>query len=256
MTASAVDKTSVQRMDCLVYLCNICESVNYKQLKDLIDTLDLPFKTLYIFDGVRSPDGRQLGMVEFLQPSAAVLALEELNGSRLGSCHLGMRPAKPHDLGVPHAVKKSYGIVAGSVPMSKSRISDSNAADSASPVSALSVEQTGGPSFFSKAPGSMITTTVMPGGKTIFQPLPNRVLFVTNIPFDKGDADLIKSLFTPYGDVERVRLSLTDDGEFRGFATVYMKNVTQASLAQKGVCGSDFCGRQLLVIFDKFNENR
>ena len=60
------------------------------------------------------------------------------------------------------------------------------------------------------------TKSMTAAGRTIFQP--NRVLFVSNIPFEKRDVQTIKTLFTPYGFVEKVRLGISEDGYFRGFA--------------------------------------
>ena len=71
-----------------------------------------------------------------------------------------------------------------------------------------------------------------------------------------GNVDTVKELLKPFGYVERVRLGLLEDGTFRGFATVYMQSVEQATAAQKALCGMDFHGRKLLVIFNKYGETR
>ena len=224
MTSSPSDgsQTALPRLDCFVYLTNIESSVTWKQLKSVFDVLEEPVRSLYIFDGKTE---RKDGIIEFDDPSVAQLAVDELNGIKVGGAHVGMRPAKIDDQGVPHSLKKAMGVLAP----------QANAFT---------------------ATGAQATGQGKGGTSPIVQPPPNRVLFVSNIPFDMGDAEKIKALFTPFGYVEKVRLGQSEDGTFRGFGTVFMRTVAQAAAAQQALCQTDMGGRKLLVIFDKFGDSK
>lgn len=230
LSAMTSDPANIPALDCFVYLSNIDSSVTWKQLKALMDIVEEPIKSLYIFDGWKSE--RKEGIVEFVYPSGASLALEELNGSKLGCCHIGLRPARIDDHGVPHSLKRAMGVEAPLLvrPESKTVLEEPKQDKSSAPVAAG-------------------------GSKAIIQGAPNRVLFISNIPFEKGTVETVKELFTPFGYVEKVRLGQTDDGTFRGFANVVMQTVAQAIAAQKALCEMEFGGRKLLVIFDKYGDS-
>src|SRR5579872_3011377 len=76
-------------------------------------------------------------------------------------------------------------------------------------------------------------------------------IFVGNLDFSATESS-IRSLFEPYGGVERVNLVTDrDTGRSRGFAFVEMTDSSEADRAIAGLNGTDFGGRSL-----KINEAR
>jgi RNA recognition motif-containing protein len=72
-------------------------------------------------------------------------------------------------------------------------------------------------------------------------------IFVGNLDFAATEAS-IRSLFEPYGNVEKVSLVTDrDTGRSRGFAFVEMADSAEADRAISGVNGSDLNGRALNV---------
>ena len=72
-------------------------------------------------------------------------------------------------------------------------------------------------------------------------------IFVGNLDFGATE-DQIRSLFEPYGAVERVSLMRDrDTGRSRGFAFVEMTNANEADQAIAGLNGTDLGGRALNV---------
>ena len=72
-------------------------------------------------------------------------------------------------------------------------------------------------------------------------------IFVGNLDFGATE-DQIRSLFEPYGAVERVSLRRDrDTGRSRGFAFVEMTNANEADQAIAGLNGTDLGGRALNV---------
>ncbi len=72
-------------------------------------------------------------------------------------------------------------------------------------------------------------------------------IFVGNLDFGATE-DQIRSLFEPYGAVERVSLMRDrDTGRSRGFAFVEMTNANEADQAIAGLNGTNLGGRALNV---------
>jgi len=72
-------------------------------------------------------------------------------------------------------------------------------------------------------------------------------IFVGNLDFAATEAS-IRSLFEPFGNVERVNLVTDrDTGRSRGFAFVEMTDVSQADQAIAALNGSSIDGRALNV---------
>jgi len=72
-------------------------------------------------------------------------------------------------------------------------------------------------------------------------------IFVGNLDFGATE-DQIRSLFEPFGAVERVSLMKDrDTGRSRGFAFVEMTNTNEADQAIAGLNGTDLGGRALNV---------
>jgi RNA recognition motif-containing protein len=72
-------------------------------------------------------------------------------------------------------------------------------------------------------------------------------IFVGNLDFGATEAS-VRSLFEPYGSVERVNLITDrDTGRSRGFAFVEMTNATEADRAIEALNGSSLEGRQLNI---------
>ncbi|MBM3775238.1 MAG: RNA-binding protein [Acidobacteria bacterium] len=72
-------------------------------------------------------------------------------------------------------------------------------------------------------------------------------IFVGNLDFAATESS-IRSLFEPYGNVERVSLVTDrDTGRSRGFAFVEMTDASQADRAIASLNGSDLGGRALNV---------
>ncbi len=72
-------------------------------------------------------------------------------------------------------------------------------------------------------------------------------IFVGNLDFGATESS-IRSLFEPYGNVDRVSL-ITDreTGRSRGFAFVEMNDATQADRAIEALNGAKIDGRQLNI---------
>ncbi len=72
-------------------------------------------------------------------------------------------------------------------------------------------------------------------------------IFVGNLDFETSE-QAVRSLFEPYGAVERVNLMTDrDTGRSRGFAFVGMTNSAEADKAIAGLNGSNVGGRALNV---------
>lgn len=72
-------------------------------------------------------------------------------------------------------------------------------------------------------------------------------IFVGNLNFSATE-DSIRSLFEPYGAIERVSLATDrDSGRSRGFAFVEMTNTEEADRAIEALNGRDIDGRSLNV---------
>ena len=72
-------------------------------------------------------------------------------------------------------------------------------------------------------------------------------IFVGNLSFDSTE-DAIRTLFSEYGDVDRVNIITDrDTGHHRGFAFVEMLNKAEAIKAIDGLNGKDLDGRALNV---------
>jgi cold-inducible RNA-binding protein len=72
-------------------------------------------------------------------------------------------------------------------------------------------------------------------------------IFVGNLDFGATEST-VRSLFEPYGAVERVNLVTDrDTGRSRGFAFVEMSNATEAENAISALNGADLNGRALNV---------
>jgi cold-inducible RNA-binding protein len=72
-------------------------------------------------------------------------------------------------------------------------------------------------------------------------------IFVGNLDFGATEAS-VRSLFEPYGAVERVNVVTDrDTGRSRGFAFVEMTDSAEADRAIAGLNGSDLGGRALNV---------
>jgi len=72
-------------------------------------------------------------------------------------------------------------------------------------------------------------------------------IFVGNLDFGATE-DSIRSLFEPYGAIERVNLVTDrDTGRSRGFAFVEMTNPAEADRAIEALNGTDSGGRALNV---------
>ncbi len=72
-------------------------------------------------------------------------------------------------------------------------------------------------------------------------------IFVGNLDFGATE-DQIRSLFEPYGAVDRVSLMRDrDTGRSRGFAFVEMTNANEADQAIAGLNGTNLGGRALNV---------
>ena len=75
----------------------------------------------------------------------------------------------------------------------------------------------------------------------------NSKLFVGNLSFKLGEADLL-TMFEQYGTVVSSAIPVDrDTGRKRGFAFVEMSNQAEAEAAIKGLNGRDVDGRQLAV---------
>ena len=72
-------------------------------------------------------------------------------------------------------------------------------------------------------------------------------IFVGNLDFSATESS-IRSLFEPYGSVERVNLITDrDTGQARGFAFVEMTNSSDADRAIAALNGRDVAGRTLNI---------
>jgi RNA recognition motif-containing protein len=72
-------------------------------------------------------------------------------------------------------------------------------------------------------------------------------IFVGNLDFAATESS-IRSLFTPYGNVERVSLVTDrDTGRSRGFAFVEMTDATEADRAIAALNGKELDGRALNI---------
>jgi len=72
-------------------------------------------------------------------------------------------------------------------------------------------------------------------------------IFVGNLSFGTTEAS-IRSLFEPYGSVDRVNIVTDrDTGQTRGFAFVEMTNDAEGNAAINGLNGRDLDGRTLNV---------
>lgn len=72
-------------------------------------------------------------------------------------------------------------------------------------------------------------------------------IFVGNLDFSATESS-VRSLFEPYGNVERVNLVTDrDTGRSRGFAFVEMTDAAQANQAIAALNGADINGRALNV---------
>jgi cold-inducible RNA-binding protein len=72
-------------------------------------------------------------------------------------------------------------------------------------------------------------------------------IFVGNLDFGATESS-VRSLFEPYGSVERVNLITDrDTGRSRGFAFVEMANAAEADKAIEALNGANLDGRQLNV---------
>jgi cold-inducible RNA-binding protein len=72
-------------------------------------------------------------------------------------------------------------------------------------------------------------------------------IFVGNLNFSATESS-IRSLFEPYGNVERVNLVTDrDTGRSRGFAFVEMTDAAEADRAIAGLNGTDLDGRTLNI---------
>jgi cold-inducible RNA-binding protein len=72
-------------------------------------------------------------------------------------------------------------------------------------------------------------------------------IFVGNLNFSATESS-IRSLFEPYGNVERVSVVTDrDTGRSRGFAFVEMTDSTEADRAIAGLNGTDLEGRTLNI---------
>jgi cold-inducible RNA-binding protein len=72
-------------------------------------------------------------------------------------------------------------------------------------------------------------------------------IFVGNLDFSATE-ESIRSLFEPYGVIERVSLATNrDTGRSRGFGFVEMTNPTEADNAIEALNGTDSGGRSLTV---------
>ena len=74
-----------------------------------------------------------------------------------------------------------------------------------------------------------------------------KTIFVGNLDFGATESS-IRSLFEPYGNVERVNVDTDrDTGRSRGFAFVEMSDSTQADQAINALNGANLDGRALNV---------
>ena len=72
-------------------------------------------------------------------------------------------------------------------------------------------------------------------------------IFVGNLDFSATESS-VRSLFEPYGNVERVSLVTDrDTGRSRGFAFVEMSDSAEADRAIAGLNGTDLDGRTLNI---------
>ncbi len=72
-------------------------------------------------------------------------------------------------------------------------------------------------------------------------------IYVGNLDFGATEEG-IRSLFQPYGVIERVSLATDrETGRSRGFAFVEMADVAEADRAIEGLDGKEFGGRSLKV---------
>ncbi|MBM3774086.1 MAG: RNA-binding protein [Acidobacteria bacterium] len=72
-------------------------------------------------------------------------------------------------------------------------------------------------------------------------------IFVGNLDFAATESS-IRSLFEPYGNVERVNLVTDrDTGRSRGFAFVEMTDASEADRAIAGLNGTSLGGRSLVI---------
>jgi cold-inducible RNA-binding protein len=72
-------------------------------------------------------------------------------------------------------------------------------------------------------------------------------IFVGNLDFSATESS-VRSLFEPYGNVERVSLVTDrDTGRSRGFAFVEMSDSAEADRAIAGLNGTDMGGRTLNI---------
>lgn len=72
-------------------------------------------------------------------------------------------------------------------------------------------------------------------------------IFVGNLPFTTGNADL-EQLFASYGSVSRAQvITDRDTGRSRGFGFVEMDSDDEAQAAIEALDGSDVGGRQIKV---------
>jgi cold-inducible RNA-binding protein len=72
-------------------------------------------------------------------------------------------------------------------------------------------------------------------------------IFVGNLNFSATESS-VRSLFEPYGNVERVNLVTDrDTGRSRGFAFVEMTDAAEADRAIAGLNGTDLDGRTLNI---------
>ncbi|MBS1851711.1 MAG: RNA-binding protein [Acidobacteria bacterium] len=72
-------------------------------------------------------------------------------------------------------------------------------------------------------------------------------LYVGNLPHSATEDDL-RTLFQPYGDIERVSLVTDrDTGRSRGFAFVEMSHAEEAEKAIAALHGSELGGRTLTI---------
>jgi len=81
-------------------------------------------------------------------------------------------------------------------------------------------------------------------------------IFVGNLSFGSTE-DTVRSLFEPYGTVERVSIVKDrDSGQSRGFGFVEMTNAEEAQRAMTALDGHDFDGRALRVNEARPKEDR
>ena len=75
----------------------------------------------------------------------------------------------------------------------------------------------------------------------------NKKIYVGNLPYSAGDADLADT-FGAYGTVESARIVTDrDSGRSKGFGFVEMATPEEAGKAIEALNGQDFMGRKLMV---------